>query len=147
MRLPSVLRRLDDRALPRRGRDGTDEAGEDAGAGPDRRSPPAPARRGRGDGPAQVLRVVYRVSRTVLLLLALACALGVVFVLAPTNPDNVVVDTVLRLADAVAGIFRDVFAVPDDRERELVVNYGFAALVYLLLAALVGRLPTGGART
>ena len=132
MRLPSALRRIDDRVLGDRLR---------------RRSvdDDAPPRRPRtGNGARETLGVVAKVSRLVLLLLALAVVLGIVFTLAPTNADNVIVDNVLDLADGAAGPFRDVFTVADDGERELVVNDAFAALVYVLGATLAGRLGRKG---
>jgi hypothetical protein len=49
---------------------------------------------------------------------------------------------VLHLARTLAGPFRDVFRIKNPKDA-LTVNYGLAAVVYLLLAVLVGRLPTG----
>lgn len=83
--------------------------------------------------------MLARVSRLVLLLLAAVVALAVVFTLAPTNAENVLVRNVLDLAEQVAGPFRDVFTA-DDPDRELVLNYGLATLVYLVAATVVGRL-------
>lgn len=131
MRLPRALTSLDDRLLgDRLRRRPATVDGERA---------PRPPRTGRGA--AQALGVVYQVSRLVFLLLALAVGLGIVFVLAPTNPDNDVVQLVDRVARGAAGPFRDVFTVSDDAQREVVVNYGFAAAVYLVASVLVGRLP------
>ena len=39
-----------------------------------------------------------------------------------------------------AGPFRDVFTVGDNPDRELIVNYGFAAVVYAALATVVGKI-------
>ena len=55
------------------------------------------------------------------------------------------VQLVTDVADGAAGPFRDVFTVDDDAERELVVNYAFAAAVYVLAAFLVRKLPGGKA--
>lgn len=133
MRLPSALSRRptppDDAAAPE-----PDEAAAERAPRADR--PPQHPR----DGLKELLTVVYRISRVVFLLLALACAFGVVFVLAPTNEDNSVVQLVNDIADGAAGPFRDVFT-NDDRDRELIINYGFATLLYLAAAALVTRLP------
>lgn len=143
MRMPTALRSLDDRVLGDRltGGAGREHDGRVTDPYPDqtrtrvveRPAPPA------GDGPREVLRVVCRVSRAVLLGLAAVVALGVLFVLAPTNPDNALVSAVDDLSRWAAGPFRDVFAV-DDAQRELVVNLAFAAAVYVAAAALVGRL-------
>lgn len=92
-----------------------------------------------------VLSVVYRISRLVLLLLAVVVLLGIVFTKTPTNDANTIVSHVLDLARTVAGPFKDVFA-PKDKENALVVNYALAAGVYFVLAYIVGKLPTGGKR-
>lgn len=161
MKLPTVLRAMDDRVLGDRlgrrrpaagdgtGADGPQPAGTTGrtpGRTTDRRTGRGPELPRSGSGARQALSVVYRVSRLVLLALAAVVALGVVFVLAPTNADNVLVRTVLDLARDAAGPFRDVFTVPDDAERETVVNYAFACLAYLVAAALVSRLPGGKTR-
>ena len=96
-----------------------------------------------GQGLREFLTIFLRVARLVFLLLALAVLLGIVFTVAPTNGDNVIVRNVLDLADGAAGPFRDVFTVDGDAERELVVNYAFAALVYFALSVVVGKLPGG----
>lgn len=127
MRLPSSLRRRPTTS---------DDA---AATEPDEAAADRPPQR-TGDGPKEFLTVVYRIARVVFLLLALACALGVVFVLAPTNEDNSVVQFVNDVADGAAGPFRDVFT-NDDQDRELMINYGFAALVYVVLSVLVTKLP------
>lgn len=91
-------------------------------------------------GPAQVLAVTIGISRAVLFVLAVAVALGIVFTLAPTNADNVIVRNAFALARGAAGPFRDVFTVGDNPDRELIVNYAFAAAVYALLAVVVGKI-------
>lgn len=128
MRTPTALRRIDDRLLGDRFR---------------RRPATADRPPRTGKGLRETLAVVARVCRLVFLLLALTVALGIVFTLAPTNPDNVVVRNVLEIARDAAGPFRDVFTVADDAERETVVNYAFAAGVYLLASLLVPKLLGG----
>ena len=170
MRMPTALRSLDERVLGSRKPKGDDPSGtippdddlephrktpdsstsdrSTSGSGTSDRTqsavrPAVPRRPSTGDGAREALTVVYRVSRVVLLLLAAAVVLGIVFVLAPTNPDNSIVRLVMDLADGAAGPFIDVFTVADNAERELVVNYAFAAVVYAVLASLVLRLPGG----
>ena len=147
MPLPTALRSLDDKVLGRSGARGDDEPYPEDPHAPTgqrevverRERPPL----GTGDGLRELLTTVYRVSRLVFLALAAVLLLGILFVLAPTNPDNSVVELVADVSDGAAGPFRDVFTVADDAERELVVNYGFAAAVYLVLGLLVTRLPGG----
>ena len=139
MPLPAALQRLDDRFLGRGRRRAETQGGEGEGTGD-----PTPAR--PHDGLPTFLAIVYRVSRLVFLLLALVVALAVVLILAPANDDNVIVRNVFDLAETVAGPFKDVFTVDDDAEREKVVNYALAAVVYLVAATLVRKLPTFGGK-
>ena len=155
MRTPAALRKLDDKVLGNRFRPGDGEHGdartrprEDAEPYPDeprttrvveRTAGPAPR---TGKGLQEVLAVTYRISSLVLVGLALAVGLGILFTVVSTNGDNPIVSTALSVADAAAGPFRDVFTAGDE-ERRLVTNYGFAAGVYLLGALLVRKLPTG----
>ncbi len=93
-------------------------------------------------GVAAVLTIVYRILRIVLILLAVAVLLGVLFTRVPTNPTNVIVRNVLHIARTLAGPFRDIFKIKNPKDA-MAVNYGVAAVVYFLLAVLVSRLPTG----
>ena len=147
MRIPQTLRRMDDRVLGDRFRRRTTTETGTTGAAtvllerPGRGADPRP--RSTGQGLREVLAVFLRVARLVLLLLAVAVLLGIVFTVAPTNGDNVIVRNVLDLAGGAAGPFRDVFTVDGDAERGLVVNYSFAALVYFAVSVVVGKLPGG----
>lgn len=147
MRMPTALRNLDDRVLGNRGKKSEDAPYPDEpGTSEIERDKPVRGRESSGpppntsDGFREFLAVVARVSRLVFLALALIVGLGILFTVAPTNEDNVLVRFVLDVANAVAGPFRDIFTVDDNAERELVVNYGFAAGVYLLLSVLVPKL-------
>lgn len=144
MRMPTALKSLDDKVLGRRGEHDDHEPypeepkGE---AGTTTEAEPRGRRRsGTGDGLREFLAVFARVSKLVFYALAAVLVLGIVFVLAPTNADNAVVDLVADVSNAVAGPFRDVFTVSDNADRETVVNYAFAAVVYLALGKLVTML-------
>lgn len=146
MRMPSALKSLDDKVLGRRRSRGADEPHPGDPGSPEPRAGEREVvtrrrRPGTGDGLREFLQVFYRVSKLVLMALAAVLALGILFVLAPTNADNSVVQLVADLADGAAGPFRDVFTISDDGDREQVVNYGFAAAVYLVLGLLVTKLP------
>ena len=141
MRLPSSLRRMDDRVLGDRLR--PQAAGADdltAGRGGASGGTGAVRTARTGKGAREAAAITARVSKAVLLLLALVVLVGVVFTLAPTNAGNVIVRNALGLARDAAGPFRDVFTVAGDRERELVVNYLLAAVVYGGAGLVVGRL-------
>ncbi len=148
MRLPATLSKLDDRILGNRLKGGgtaRPEADRDLdrdGVPDDRERPPA-RKRSASAGARGVLEVVYRISRLVFLLLALVMIIGIGFTLAPTNPENSIVREVLELAEKAAGPMKDVFTQADP-ERQRIVNYGFAAVVYFVFATLVRKLPLPG---
>jgi len=137
--MPAALRKPDDRA---RGDRSDPDRVDDQRPVEDRddAAPPTRRRRSASAGLRGVLSVVYRVTRLVFLVLALVMLVGIGFTLAPTNPDNDVVSGVLDLAERAAGPFKDVFT-QGDPERQTVVNYGFAAVIYLLAVTLVRKLP------
>lgn len=143
MGLTAPLRKLDDRVLgdklrkkpPSEPIDPPVERRSRERAGTDQ------AMRRSGNGVRKALGIIYLVSRVVLLLLALVLVIAIAFTLLPTNPDNTVVSTVFDLAAVIAGPVADVFTVADDAERELVVNYAFAAVLYVIAGLLVIKLP------
>lgn len=145
MQLPAGLRALDDRVFSvwrgrRRGSAGPAEPDEPAGARTG--SAGQPGGPGLSGGLAAALALLWRLLRLALLACALLLALALAFLVLPTNRHNGVVSWVLSSAHTVAGPLRDVFAVQNpDRQREY--NYALAAVVYLVLASVVGRLPTG----
>ena len=140
--MPTALRSLDDRVL--RSRRGSEPPAEDRSHDEGTtRVERRPARRpGNGDGLPSFLAVLWRVCRLVLLALALLLVLAIAFILLPTNDDNVIVRNVLSFGEDVAGPFKDVFT-SDDEDRRRISNYGLAAVVYLVLSTVVGKLPTG----
>lgn len=162
MRMPSSLRKLDDRVLGSKGSARDDQPRDaehrDADHDADRqegssrgdaertrtveRTEERTTSRGNGDGLQKVLATVWRISRLVLIALALLMVLAIAFLILPANEDNVIVSNVLDWADTVAGPFRDVFNA-DDEDRRRIYNYGLAAVVYFVIGSIVGKLPTG----
>jgi len=157
MGLSSPLRKLDDRVLGDRLRrkpqaqDG-ERPGDVPPGGPqpvaeqpvERRSRErvdSPSSRGSGNGVRRTIGIIYQVSRVVLALLALALLLGIVLILTPSNPDNAIVRNGLEFAEFAAGPFKDLFTVEGDPERQMIVNYAVAAVLYLLAALFVTKLP------
>ena len=148
MRMPTALKSLDDKVLGRRGEHDDHEPypeeprGETEGDTGET-EPREQKRSSTGDGLREFLAVFLRISKLVFYALAAILVLGIVFVLAPTNADNVIVDLVTDVSNAVAGPFRDIFTISDNADRETVVNFAFAAVVYVVLGKLMNKLqPT-----
>jgi hypothetical protein len=66
-------------------------------------------------------------------------ALHIAFVVFSANDDNAIVSTVNGWADWFAWRFHDMFVPKDERVRVL-VNYGIAAVVYLIAGRVVAGL-------
>jgi uncharacterized Tic20 family protein len=91
-------------------------------------------KRGRG-----ALDVVTTVIAAVLRIAALLIVLGIIFVVLEANSDNSIVSFVLDVADFLVGPFDGLFT-PKDEKLEVAINYGIAAVIYLVVASLVARL-------
>lgn len=76
--------------------------------------------------------------RILAMIICVLLALHIAFVVFSANRDNSIVRTVNDGADWFAWRFRDMF-VPKDERVGVLVNYGIAAVVYLI----VGRVAAG----
>ncbi|GAA2638372.1 hypothetical protein SMC26_35050 [Actinomadura fulvescens] len=85
----------------------------------------------------RAVNVVAWLISLVTTVVVLILAVHIVFVTFEANTANDLVNTVGDWADGLAWQFKDVFQ-PDDHKVEVAVNYGLAALVYLI----VGRILT-----
>jgi hypothetical protein len=90
-----------------------------------------------------------RLIRTVGGLVALVIVLGILLFVLSANPYNAIVSDIHDAANWLVGPFRNVFSVKDAK-LNLALNWGLAALVYLLvgglLASLAVRSVAGGRR-
>jgi hypothetical protein len=86
-------------------------------------------REGGASGVAGIIRLVVG-------LVVLIFALHVLFVVLDANEDNAVVSLVYGLAKTLVLGFGDVFT-PHDAVIGVVLNYGLAALVYLVIGELI----------
>ena len=73
---------------------------------------------------------------------AVIIGIGILFVLIDANPRNDIVDLVNRIAGWLATPFADLLTISDSKTRQI-ANWGLAAIVYLLLGMLVGRMLVG----
>jgi len=85
-------------------------------------------------GLAQVVRLVAWVVVAIIVA-------GILLVVLKANPTNTIVSAVHDTAHALIGPFAGMFKLHDAR-MGVVVNWGIAAVVYLLLGYLVARLIT-----
>ncbi|MFC9976194.1 hypothetical protein ACFVH6_35400 [Spirillospora sp. NPDC127200] len=120
------------------------EPGEPAGT---RRPPPARRLPGGGGGAAaarkRAVSLLAGLVSIVTTIVVLVLAVHIVFVVFEANASNDLVSRVGDWAGDLAWQFKDVFQ-PEDPKLAVAVNYGLAALVYLvigrILVALIRRL-------
>jgi hypothetical protein len=125
------------------------DQGSDDGTTPDEEKSPSSgtetralrrARRGgvRG-GVKRVTDSVATFVRIAAMIICILLALHIAFVVFSANGDNAIVRTVNDWADWFAWRFRDMF-VPKDHRVEVLVNYGIAAVVYLIAGRVIAGL-------
>ncbi|MGI8513000.1 MAG: hypothetical protein ACR2NH_10295 [Solirubrobacteraceae bacterium] len=91
----------------------------------------------REPGNWTVARVITTIAWAIVAILAIA----VILVVLEANPTNGIVEFVLDVGKFFAGPFDNIFSF-DNAKTTFAVNYGIAALVYLLVAFLIARLLT-----
>jgi hypothetical protein len=82
-----------------------------------------------------VARIVNLAAR----LVAGVIVAGILLVVLEANASNTIVDAVLDAAKFLAGPLDDVFDL-DRRKATVAVNWGLAALLYLVVGGLIARL-------
>lgn len=92
-------------------------------------------RRAAGSGLLLVARVVMLAATLVALVIGAAILLRVL----DANSANSIVKAVHDAGKALVGPFKDIFKI-DDPKVAMAVNWGLAAVVYLLVGGLIARL-------
>jgi hypothetical protein len=90
-----------------------------------------------------VTRTRYRspgsVIQTIFGIIAAIIIIGIVLVLIKANQNNDIVNFVLDLGRFFTRPFRDMFPRSNPRQ-DILLNWGIAAVVYLLVGAILARL-------
>jgi hypothetical protein len=95
--------------------------------------------------PAKLLGLLATLVGLASVVAAVILVLYIVLVVFKANPRNVIVRDIRHVARPLAWVFKDLFTPKSYRLRVL-VNYGIAAIVYLLVGRLIVRvLNLGGA--
>jgi hypothetical protein len=127
----------------------TRPAGPASAVEPDGGPARAHGRRGRGRreavgtrGPARAAGLLARVVRIVVGIVAAIIVAGILLFVLKANPTNSVVDAVHDTAHTLVGPFKDMFSFHSAKVA-IAVNWGIAALVYLVVGGLIARLIGG----
>jgi len=94
---------------------------------------------------------IARLVRTAAWIVALVIVAGIVLVLLGANMSNVIVRDIHDAASFLVGPFKNVFS-PKGHKANVAVNWGLAAVVYVLVGSLIAGLlvrmaPRGVVRT
>ncbi|MGZ4287889.1 MAG: hypothetical protein ACXVW5_27280 [Solirubrobacteraceae bacterium] len=85
-----------------------------------------------------MLGTLARVVRLIVAIVVLILVAGIVLVLLKANPTNTIVSDVHDAARWLAGPFDGIFSFHNARVA-LAVNWGLAAVVYLIVGGLIAR--------
>jgi hypothetical protein len=99
----------------------------------------------------QPMIAIARLVRTAAWIVALVIVAGIVLVLLGANMSNVIVRDIHDAASFLVGPFKNVFS-PKGHKANVAVNWGLAAVVYVLVGSLIAGLlvrmaPRGVVRT
>jgi hypothetical protein len=90
-------------------------------------------------GVGSLLIAAARLVRLVAWIVALIIVAGIVLVLFDANMGNVIVRDIHSAANFLVGPFKNVFS-PNGHKADIAVNWGLAAVVYLLVGSLIAAL-------
>jgi hypothetical protein len=88
---------------------------------------------------SNVVGVVANVARWIGLLFALVLAVHVLLTVGDANPDNGITKFFSTAADPLALAFKNLFR-PENENLRVLVNYGLAAVFWLIVSAVLSRL-------
>lgn len=87
----------------------------------------------------QIVALLAGVVRWLGVIFALILVLHVIFVIGEANPDNSIATFVREWSDGLVIGFQDLFT-PDDTKLRTLVNFGLAALFWLVVSAVVAKI-------
>lgn len=88
---------------------------------------------------SRVVGVLVAVIRLIGAVAAVVLVAHVILTVGEANPENGITEFVGRWADRFALGFRDLFT-PEERKTAVLVNYGLAAVSWLVVSAIVARI-------
>ena len=98
-------------------------------------------RRGGGSGGAGARIAIARAITAIAGIIAVLIVVGILLVVLKANPANDIVDALRETARFFAQPFDAIFEL-ERRRREIALNWGIAAVVYLVVGRLIAKLLT-----
>ncbi|MGH3434836.1 MAG: hypothetical protein ACRDRN_00020 [Sciscionella sp.] len=88
---------------------------------------------------AQVIGLIADIIRWVGLLFAVVLVVFIILTIGGANPSNGITTFVGNWADTISLGFKDLFT-PDDAKLRVLVNYGIAAIFWLVVTMIIAKL-------
>lgn len=92
-------------------------------------------RRGAGAG----LGILATIINTIARVIAAIIVIGILLFVFEANPENGIVELINDVAEFFVGPFDELFT-PKDEKVEIAINWGIAAIVYLIVGGVIARL-------
>jgi hypothetical protein len=90
---------------------------------------------------AKAINILAGVVRWIGLIAAVILVVHVILVVGEANPANWITKLVRSLADVLSLGFKDLFNKPaDDPKLRVLINYGIAAIFWLIVSAFLAKL-------
>lgn len=99
----------------------------------------SPARRGPAEVRAAILGVLAGVVRWAGLIVVVILVVRVLLTVGGANPNNGITSFFTSWSDPLAWGFKDLFT-PSDAKLRVLVNYGIAALCWLVISSILARI-------
>jgi uncharacterized protein YggT (Ycf19 family) len=98
----------------------------------------SPTRRGGAEVRSAVFGTLAAVVRWAGLIVVIVLVVRVLLTVGGANPHNWITDFVTGWSDPLASGFRDLFT-PSDAKLRVLVNYGLAAIFWLIVSSILAR--------
>jgi hypothetical protein len=89
---------------------------------------------------ANAVELLATIVRWAGLAAAIILVTHVILVAGEANPANWITRVVRNLADTLAFVFKDLFNKPADLKLRILINYGIAALFWIIISGVLSRL-------
>jgi len=86
-----------------------------------------------------VMIAIARLVRLIVALVILVIAVAIVLRIASANPGNAIVKDIHDIAQTLVGPFKNMFSIKNPK-ASIAVNWGVAALVYLIVGSFIASL-------
>jgi hypothetical protein len=89
---------------------------------------------------AKAVELLATIVRWAGLAAAIILVTHIILVAGEANPANWITRVIRGLADPISFVFKDLFNKPSDAKLRILINYGIAALFWMIISSVLSRL-------